>query len=118
MCVPKLRIGNIDNTTPELRLGEVFLPCTEMLAIKCRELGRHPGFRMDPVCDVGDRHFMDWNASPNIFTTRSGDFAVQFANPIGMAAKTQCEDGHTERIVWINARVTEREQLVERNVQF
>jgi hypothetical protein len=67
MRIPELRVGNIEDTAPEIRLGEVFLPCPEMLAIKCCELRRHPGFRMDSVCDAGNRHFVDRNAGPDVF---------------------------------------------------
>jgi hypothetical protein len=32
---------------------------------------------------------------------------VQFGYPVGVPAKTQREDGHAERIVWIEACVAE-----------
>src|SRR5207253_8043180 len=118
---PASQMGSIQKpgwrrSSPKFRLGQVFLPHTEVLAIKRGELRRHPGFCMDPICDAGDRHFLDGHAGPDIFPKRSGDFAMQFAYPVGVPAKTQRQDGHTEGIVWIEAGLTEREQLVERNV--
>ena len=109
MGFPKLRIRDVDHASPELGLGQMFLPCAEMFAIKRRELGRHPRFRMNTVGDTGNRHLMHWHPGPDIFPKRSGDVAVQFAHAIGVPTKTQCEDSHAKRIVWINARLSEGE---------
>ena len=41
---------------------------------------------------------------------------MQFTNAIGVAAETERQDCHAERIVWIESCVAEREQLIEWNV--
>src|ERR1700741_4812564 len=99
MRFPKLRVRNINDTAPKLRFGEVFLPSTEMFAVKRRKLRRHPSLGMNTVCDTSDRHFVDGDARPHIFPKRSSDFAVQFTDAICMPAETQRENGHTERVV-------------------
>src|SRR5262249_28037597 len=67
MCFPELCIWDINNTAPKFRLGQMFLPCAEMLAIKRRKLGRHPGFCVDTVRDTGDQHFVYRHTGPHIF---------------------------------------------------
>ena len=76
MRIPKFRVVNINDAAPKFRFGKMFLPVAEVLAIKRCELRRHPGFGMDPVGDVGNGHFMDWNARPDILPKRSADLAV------------------------------------------
>src|SRR4029450_7878926 len=107
MCLPKLCVVNINYAAPKFRFGQMLLPVAKMLAIECRKLWRRPGFGMNSVCDAGNRYFMDWNARPDILPKRSGDFAVQFAYPIGVPAKTQRQDGHAKRVVWIESCVAE-----------
>ena len=68
---------------------------------------------MHAVSNAGDRHFVDWNAGPHIFPKRSSNFTVQFADAVGVAAKTQRQDGHAERIIRIEPGLAKREQLVK-----
>ena len=74
--LPELCIRNIDDAAPKVGLGQMFLPCAEMLLIKRRKLRRHPGLGVDTVRDAGDRHFLHRHAGPDVFPKRSSDFAV------------------------------------------
>ena len=87
MRLPQLRVRNVDDAPPKVRFGEVLLPIAEMLAIKCRKLGCHPGLGMYAICDTGDRHLMRRNARPNVFPQGSAHFAVQFADAIRVPAE-------------------------------
>ena len=107
MCLPKLRVVNINDAAPEFRFCEVFLPVPEVPAIERRKFGRHPRLGMNAVCDAGDRHFLDWNAGPDVFPKRSSNFTVQFTHTVRVPAQTQGEDSHAERILWIEACVAE-----------
>src|SRR6266481_5875890 len=107
MCLPKLRVVNINDAAPKFGFGQVFLPVAEVFAVKRRKFRRHPGLGMNTICDAGYRHFVDRNAGPDIFPKRSTHFAVQFTDPIRMPAETQRQDGHAEWIIRIEARMTE-----------
>ena len=78
-----------------------------MLSVKRGKLGRHPRFGVNAVGDVGDRHFVDRDASPDIFPERARHFAVQFADAIRAPAEAQRQDGHAERIIRIESGVAE-----------
>ena len=116
MRLPKLRIWNVDDTAPKLRLGHMFFPWAEMLAVKRLKLRRHPGFGVNAVCDAGDWHFVDRHTGPYIFPKRPGDFTMQFAHAVGVPAQPQRQNGHAEGIVRIDARLAEGEQFIEWNV--
>ena len=118
MRLPKLRVGNVDDAAPEIRLGEMFFPIAEMLAIERGKLRRHPGFGVHAVGDAGDRHFVHGHARPNIFPKRSAHFAVQFAHAVSVPAQAQRQDRHAEGIRRIDARLSEAKQFFERNLQF
>ena len=107
MCLPELRIGNINDAAPKFRFGQVFLPGAEMLAVKRRKLRCHPGLGMNTVRDAGNWHFVDRNARPHVFPKRSRHFAVQFTDAVCVPAETQRENGHTERVVWIEPCLAE-----------
>ena len=107
MCLPELRVVNINNAAPKLGLGQVFFPGTEMLSVKRGKLRCHPGLGMNTVCNTRNRHFVDRDARPHIFPERPSHFAVQFAHAIRVPAETQRQDGHAKRIVRIQARVAE-----------
>ena len=100
MRIPKFRVVNINDAAPKFRFGKMFLPVAEVLAIKRRELRRHPGFGGGPVCNVGNRHFVDWNADQTSFQR---DRLTSPCNllTLGVAAKTQRQDGHAKGIIWI-----------------
>ena len=73
---------------------------------------------MHPVRNACNRHFVDWNARPHILPKRPTNFTVQFADPIGVPAETQRQNGHAELLIWIKPRLAEREQLFQWNVEF
>src|SRR5207245_5139104 len=89
MRLPQLRIGDIDHAAPEFWFGQMFLPYAEMLAIKRRELGCHPGFCVDTVRDAGDRHLVHRHANPDVFPKRSGDISMHLAHAISLQTATQ-----------------------------
>ncbi len=118
MRLPKLRIGNVDHATPEIRLGEMFFPIAQVLAIERGKLRRHPGFGVNAVGDTDDRHFVHGHTGPNIFPERAAHFAVQFAHAVRLPAEPQGKDRHAEGIGGIDTRLSEAEKFVERNLQF
>ena len=78
-----------------------------MLLVKRRKLGRHPRFGVNAVGNAGDRDLVHRHTCPDIFPKRSTDFAVQFAHAVGVPAQAQRENGHAERVVWIDPRLAE-----------
>src|ERR1700746_2599571 len=107
MRLPELGVRNVNDAAPKLRFGEVFLPNTEMLAVKRCKLRRHPSLGMNTVRDASDWHFVDGDARPHIFPKRSSHFAVQFTDAIRVAAEAQRENGHTEWLALIQSCVAE-----------
>src|SRR5438874_11484294 len=103
--LPPLGVRSVDYAAPKIRFSQVLLPIAEMLAIKCSKFRRHPRFRMDAIRDTGNGHLVHRNARPHIFPERTAHFTVQFTDPIRVAAEAQCKDGHTERLVGIEACV-------------
>ena len=103
MRLPKLRIGNVDDATPEIRLSELLFPIAEVLVIERGKLRRHPGFGVNAVGDTDDRHFVNGHAGPNIFPERATHFAVQFAHAVRLPAEPQSKNRHAESIGGIDA---------------
>src|SRR5438270_12598163 len=112
MCLPKLRVVNIDDAAPKLGFGQVFLPVAEMLLVKVRKLRSHPRLSVNTVGDAGDRYFVNRNARPHIFPKRASDFTVHITDAIRVSAKAQRQDGHAERIVRMDSSMAESEQLL------
>ena len=50
-----------------------------------------------------------WTGTPaqTSFQSDRRHFAMQFAHAVGVPAEAQCQDGHAERIVRIDARLAE-----------
>src|SRR5262249_17725932 len=107
MGIPQLCVGNVDDAAPKIRLSQMLLPIAEMLAIKRSEFWCHPRFCVNAVRDIGDRHFRDWNTRPDIFPKRTSHVTVQFTHAIRVAAETQRQDGHAERLVRVESCVAE-----------
>ena len=82
MRFPKLRVRNVDHAAPEIGLGDVFLPFTEIFSIERGKLRRHPGLGVNPVRHTRDRHFVRRHATPDVFPKRATDFAMQSADAI------------------------------------
>ena len=69
--------------------GQVFFPIAEILVVKREKFRRHPGFGMNAVSYAGDGHFVRGHAGPDVFPQTATDFAVQFADAVGMPAHAQ-----------------------------
>ena len=68
---------------------------------------------MNPVSYVGDGHFVRRDAGPDIFPQTATDFAVRFADTIGMPAQAQGQDRHAKRVGGVDPGLAEREKFVE-----
>ena len=74
--LPQLRIGNVGDAPPEIRLGQMFFPIAQILRIERGKFRRHPRFGVDAVGDTRDRHFVAGHTGPDIFPKRAAHFAV------------------------------------------
>ncbi len=73
---------------------------------------------MNAVGYAGDRHFVRRHAGPDVFPKRATDFAVQFADAVGMPAHAQGQDRHAEWIGGVDPGLAEGEKFVERQTEF
>src|ERR1700716_3661763 len=107
MRFPKLRIGNIHDPPPEIRLGQVFLPFAKVLAVEVGKFRRHPGLGVNAVGDAGDRHFVYRHTRPDILPQGTADIAVQSTNTVSMTTHPERQDGHAKWIVRIDSVLSE-----------
>src|SRR5947207_8779987 len=95
----------------------MFFPVSEIFLVKLGKLRRYPRFRMNPVGDACDRHFIDRDAGPDIFPKRPAHITVQPTYAVSQAADPQGQDSHAEWIVRVYSVLPKREQFVDRDVQ-
>ena len=69
---------------------------------------------MNPVSYTGDRDFVFGHARPNVFPQAATDFAVEFADAIGMPAQSQRQNRHAKWIGGVETGLAEGEKFVER----
>src|SRR3977135_3998548 len=118
MRIPQLRVGDVNDTSPETLVGNMFFPVAEMFLVERGELRRHPGFGMHAIGDARDWNFVHRHARPNVFPKHLADFAMQLAHAIDVTAEPQRQDRHAEYVCWIDTRLSETEQFVKRDAQF
>ena len=113
-----MRVGNVDDPAPEIFVGQVLFPIAEILVVEGGKFRRHPRLGMNAVGDAGDRHLVRGTPVQTSFHRRAADFAVQFADAVGMPAHAQGQDRHAERIGGVDPGLAEGEKFVERHAEF
>src|SRR5947207_12869921 len=73
---------------------------------------------MNPVSYVSNGHFVRRNAGPNVFPQAATDFAVQFADAVGMPAQAQRQDRHAKWVGGVDPGLAKGEKFVERQADF
>src|SRR5436189_5669417 len=73
---------------------------------------------MNPVSYMSNGHFVRRNAGPNVFPQATTDFAVQFADAVGMQAQAQRQDRHAKWVGGVDPGMAEGEKFVERQADF
>src|SRR5205823_4792383 len=116
--VPENGIGNIHDPAPEIFVGKVFFPIAEILLVKHEKFRGQPGLGMNPVSYVSDGNFVRGDAGPDVFPEAATDFAVQFADAVGMPAQAQGQDRHAKWVGGVDPGLAEREKFVEGQADF
>src|SRR3981081_4872501 len=117
MRVPQLRVGDVNDASPKILVGNMFFPVTEMFLVERGELRRHPGFGMHAIGNARDWNFVHRHTRPNVFPKHLADFAMQLANAIDVTTEPQRQDRHAEYVRWIDASLSETAQLVTADQQ-